>query len=125
MKTVLVVEDDQRLARLVQINLVAEGYEVVLYREGGDAFAYLETNSPDLVLLDLMLPTTSGWDFLNQKQQIDRLSCIPVLAISALARKEEQQRTMAAGAAAYLAKPFGIHQLLDIVGELIAGSNET
>jgi len=125
MKTILVVEDDRRLARLVELNLTAEGYRVIIHHEGEGALAYLRTNYPDLVLLDLMLPTTSGWDILQYIQKVESLCHIPVLAITALARPEEQQRTLAAGAAAYLVKPFGLNQLFDLVEELVTPSNET
>jgi DNA-binding response OmpR family regulator len=119
MKTILVVEDDQRLARLVELNLGAEGYNMVLFHEGGTALEYLKLHTPDLILLDLMLPTVSGWDFLAQRNSVDRLARVPLLAITALARPEEQQRTLTAGATAYLVKPFSIHKLVTMVSELL------
>lgn len=125
MKTILVLEDDRRLARLVQLNLTAEGYEVTIYHEAGEAMAYLHSACPDLLLLDLMLPTISGWEFLQYMQNVQRLSHVPVVAITALARPEEQQRTLSAGATAYLVKPFGIRQLLDTVANILGSARET
>jgi len=123
-KTILVVEDDRLLARLVELNLTAEGYNVVVYNEGINALAYLQTHRPNLVLLDLMLPTVSGWDFLAFTQQDKNLSRIPVLAITALARPDEQARTLAAGAVACLVKPFGIHQLFATVDRLLVSIDD-
>jgi DNA-binding response OmpR family regulator len=125
MKTILVIEDDRRLARLVQLNLTAEGYNVVVYHEASEALIYLQDNFPHLLLLDLMLSTISGWEFLEHLQKVHRLACIPVVAITALARPEEQQRTLASGASAYLVKPFGIGQLFDIVSKLLVSVDET
>jgi two-component system response regulator RpaA len=125
MKTILVVEDDRRLARLVELNLTAAGYNIVVYHDGDGALAYLQTNCPDLVLLDLMLPTVTGWDLLQYIQEVERLAQIPILAISALAQPEEQQRTLATGATAYLVKPFGINQLFNSVESLLGSPNET
>jgi two-component system, OmpR family, response regulator len=125
MKTIMVVEDDRRLARLVQLNLTAEGYNVVVYHEATEALTYLQDNSADLLLLDLMLSTVSGWEILDHLQKVERLARIPAVAITALARPEEQQRTLASGARAYLVKPFGIRQLSDMVSKLLVSDDET
>jgi DNA-binding response OmpR family regulator len=119
MKTILVVEDDRLLARLVQINLVAEGYNVLIYNDGAKAMAYLSENRPDLILLDLMLSTVSGWDILRHAQSDAKLVTVPILAVTALAQKAEEQRTLQEGASRYLVKPFGINQLLKTVAELL------
>lgn len=116
MKTVLVVEDDSSLARLAQLNLTAEGYDVIVCREGGEALNALEGTAPDLVLLDLKLPTAvSGWDVLAYLRQEKRLRRVPVVVLSAYARSQDQNQARAAGANEYLVKPFGVAQLLDCV----------
>jgi DNA-binding response OmpR family regulator len=124
MSAILVVEDDRQLARLAELNLTAEGYQVVVYREGKDAWTYLQGNRPDLIILDLMLPTISGWELLEYLRREERLLGVPVLVLSAFARPEEKQRALAAGATAYLVKPFSLRQLLDSVKQLINLANE-
>ena len=121
MKTILVVEDDRSLARLAQLNLEAEGYNVVIHNEGAGALASLQHSTPDLVLLDLRLPTAvSGWDLLAHLRQDDRLSSVPVLVVSAFAHEEERKQAREAGANEYIVKPFGIAELLACVEKWVA-----
>lgn len=124
MNTILVVEDDRQLARLAELNLTAEGYQVVVYHEGQDAWAYLQDHRPALIVLDLMLPTVSGWELLEYVRREESLGEVSVLVLSALARPEEKQRALAAGATAYLVKPFSLPQLLDLVKQLISSAHE-
>lgn len=125
MSTILVVEDERQLARLAEINLGAEGYEVVTYNEGMGAWTYLQRHCPNLIILDLMLPTVSGWELLASMRQDPRLAKVPVLVVSALARPEEKARAMATGAAAYLVKPVSLRQLIDSVKQLLASNHES
>jgi DNA-binding response OmpR family regulator len=119
MKTILVVEDDRRLARMAQINLEAAGYQVVIFNEGVQARDYLALERPDLALLDMMLPTISGWDLLDFLQHQDRLRTVPVVVISAMASQDDQRRARLAGAREYFVKPFGIRDLLACVEALL------
>jgi DNA-binding response OmpR family regulator len=120
MKTVLVVEDDPRLARLAHLNLEAEGYRVVVYNEGIQACEYLKREKPDLILLDLMLSTISGWDILQNLRKDDRLKQIPVVVISAMAGRDDQSRAREEGAREYFIKPFSISELMKCVARLLA-----
>jgi DNA-binding response OmpR family regulator len=122
MKTILVIEDDRSLARLTELNLTAEGYHIVVCHEGGAAMAALQQSTPDLILLDLKLPTTiSGWDLLAYLRRDDRLHDVPVIVLSAFAHEQDKNQAAAFGANDYLVKPFGIAELLDHVGRLVAG----
>ena len=98
MTVILVVEDDRSLARLAQLNLEALGYDVVVCKEGEGALAYLQGARPDLVLLDLMLSTISGWDVLAFMKADGRLLDVPVLVLSAMARPEDRQKAQDRGA---------------------------
>jgi DNA-binding response OmpR family regulator len=120
-KTVVVVEDDRSLARLAQLNLTAEGYDVIVCSEGDMALAILRQVTPDLVLLDLKLPTAaSGWDVLAFLRQEQRLQPVPVVVLSAWAHVQDRAQAQAAGANEYLVKPFGVAELLACIRRLIA-----
>lgn len=120
MKTILVVEDDRSLARLVQLNLDAEGYRVVVCHEGERALVSLGTSTPDLVLLDLRLPTAvSGWEVLAYLRTDDQLRHVPVVVLSAYAHAQDRNQAQAAGASEYLVKPFGIADLLACVARWV------
>lgn len=119
MTVILVVEDDRSLARLAQLNLEAIGHRVVVCKEGGGALTYLQANRPDLVLLDLMLPTISGWELLTYLHGDERLCGVPVLILTAMAQPEDRQKAQLKGTTEYLVKPFAIRELLDTVGRLL------
>ncbi len=119
MSTILVVEDERQLARLAELNLTADGYQVVVLHEGRDARTYLQSHRPDLIILDLMLPTISGWELLEIARRQATLANVPVLVLSALARPEEKQRALNSGANAYLVKPCSLNQLIESVKQLI------
>jgi DNA-binding response OmpR family regulator len=125
MKTILVVEDDRSLARLVQINLEAEGYRVSVCHEGDGAMAWLRQAAPDLVLLDLRLPTpVSGWDLLAYLRQAERLRRVPVVVVSAYAHTQDRSQAESLGASEYIVKPFGIVELLRCVARWAGTGNE-
>jgi CheY-like chemotaxis protein len=126
MKTILVVEDDRSLARLVQLNLEAEGYRVSVCSEGGGALDGLRCATPDLVLLDLRLPTAvSGWDVLTYLRTEERLRRVPVVVLSAYAQAQDRTQAKAAGASQYLVKPFGVADLLACVARWVGAADES
>jgi len=119
MSTILVVEDNPRLSRLIQLNLEAEGHQVLLHSDGVQASLYLRDHTPDLVILDLMLISMSGWEILLQMRRDERLKPIPVVVVSAMAQPEDRQCALNSGANDYFVKPFGVHDLLASVNRLL------
>ncbi|MCL6635664.1 MAG: response regulator [Peptococcaceae bacterium] len=92
MTTVLVVEDDRSILRFIELNLTAEGYDVRSARDVPSAFALIETIKPDLFILDLNLPSLSGWEMLSMLKRRPDLAHIPVAILTATAAPEEQRR---------------------------------
>jgi two-component system KDP operon response regulator KdpE len=107
--TVLLVEDDQNIVDLVRTNLVARGYEVIVSKDGADAVALLETDDPDLVLLDLMLPGVDGFDLCHELRE---RSSLGIVVLSARRGEHDKVRALNLGADDYMTKPFGIEELL-------------
>jgi DNA-binding response OmpR family regulator len=107
---ILIVEDDAALAVLLRDNLVYEGYTVDTVSRASDALAKAAERSPDLVLLDLMLPDGSGFDVCHQLTSRSPRSSIIVLS----ARQEERDKVRALGLGAddYVTKPWGTEELL-------------
>lgn len=117
--TILVVEDDRSLMRLLELNLEAEGYRVVLSAEGASALAALSARAPNLVLLDLKLPgSVSGWDILAHLRGDERLRRVPVIVVSAYGHSQDLAQARSLGAEDYLVKPFGVADLLARVARL-------
>jgi DNA-binding response OmpR family regulator len=106
---ILIVEDDNMLAKVIGDNLRFAGYEVSTAADGHDAVARLRTFQPDLVLLDLMLPDRSGFDLCGVLRQGGRT---PVVILSARAQKADKLRGLKLGADDYLTKPFDLDELL-------------
>src|SRR5438132_13934190 len=116
---VLIVDDDPRLREYVRVNLEMEGYAV---REAGNAeegLNVLEEASPDLVLLDVMMPGVDGWEMLQRVQERHGVGAIPVIMFSG--KVDEQAATEAAsrGAQAFVGKPFSPQELIDQTKQLL------
>jgi DNA-binding response OmpR family regulator len=106
---ILIVEDDNMLAKVIGDNLRFAGYEISAAGDGREAVARLRTFQPDLVLLDLMLPDRSGFELCGVLRQGGRT---PVVILSARAQKADKLRGLKLGADDYLTKPFDLDELL-------------
>jgi DNA-binding response OmpR family regulator len=114
--TILVVEDDTATRTFLADNLSADGYEVIACDCARDAVRLLETKDPDLVLLDLVLPDTSGLDVLRRLREADGLTSrmdplTPVLLLTGRATEIDRIRGFDRGADDYLGKPFSYAEL--------------
>ena len=109
MERILIVEDDQKIARLEQDYLESNGYETVWLADGAQVIPELKTNRYDLVLLDIMLPGCSGYDICRQvRDEID----IPILMVTARAEGVDVIRGLGLGADDYITKPFDPSQMV-------------
>jgi excisionase family DNA binding protein len=110
---VLLVDDDEKLRKLVRVNLESEGYTV---REAGSAdegLSAIAATKPDLVLLDVMMPHVDGWEMLQQIQDQYGVGAIPVVMFSGEADEQAQAQATSSGAHAFVGKPFDLQQLID------------
>ena len=114
---ILVVEDDPAILVGLHEALRLEGYEVLSAIDGEQARERIADNRPDLIVLDLMLPKLDGFGVLHwlRKRRFD----VPVLILSAKGRQEDKVRGLKAGADDYLAKPFGLQELLARIEALL------
>jgi two-component system OmpR family response regulator len=115
----LIVEDEDALARGLRFNFEQEGYEVVLADSGPVALEQFRQAEPsfDLVILDLMLPGMSGYEILSRMREID--SHVPVLVLSARSLSEDRMLAYDRGGDAYITKPFALPELINRVRNLI------
>lgn len=114
---VLVVEDEQDLASLVQVNLELAGYEALLAGDGAEGLAYARRAKPDLILLDVMMPVLDGWQVLRALKEEPELNDIPVIMLTALGEERDIIRGHLQGAVRYLTKPFEMRALLGAIEE--------
>ena len=122
MKNILVIEDNDDIRKLLQTNLDARGYGVILAKDGKSALAQLANPNPDLVLLDIKLPDISGWDVLSRIKTDNLLKHIPVIIMTGSERPGDDENAVSMGAACYISKPFSLRSLLIKIDEIIRNS---
>src|ERR671937_549586 len=116
---ILIVDDDERVREYVRVNLEMEGYAV---REAGSAeegLRVLEEVSPDLVLLDVMMPEVDGWEMLRRVQERHGVGAIPVIMFSGKIDESAAEEASARGAQAFIGKPFDPQQLIERAKQLL------
>ena len=117
MSTVLLVDDDADIRRILHFTLAAEGYEVATADNGDEAVALAAELVPDVMVLDVMMPGCDGFAVLEQVRADATTQHIRVLMLSAKATDDDVWAGWRAGADCYLTKPFDISQILDFVAE--------
>ena len=116
---VLIVDDDERVREYVRVNLEMEGYAV---REAGSAeegLRVLDEVSPDLILLDVMMPEVDGWEMLRRVQERHGVGAIPVVMFSGKVNEQSAQEATARGAQGFVGKPFDPQQLIEHAKQLL------
>ena len=120
MAKILVVEDDSSLREIYSIRLLAEAYTVVSAGDGEEALAVALKEKPDLVLLDIMMPKVSGFDFLDVLRSTPELKDTKVVIMTALSSEDQRRRGEALGADRYLVKSqVGIEDVVNVIHEVL------
>ena len=120
MSTVLVVDDQAEIRRLVRICLTVDGHQVLEAANGREAIELLAGRRPDLVLLDLMMPEVDGWQVLASVRQLPPPRRPKVVILSALSEDSATSRALAQGADAYLQKPFDPFVMEELINRLLS-----
>lgn len=119
---ILVVDDEEDILRLLSAILGdIAGYAVLRGRDGNEAIRLAEANTPDAILLDVKLPGADGYEVCRAVKALPGLSGTKVLILSGLPQDSENQKALAAGADAYIMKPFSPAALMKEVARVLAG----
>jgi DNA-binding response OmpR family regulator len=110
--TVLVIDDERDLVNLVRYNLESEGFEVLGALDGESGLNLALTRSPDLILLDRMMPGPDGVEVCRRLRREERTAHVPVIMLTARVEEEERVRGLDAGADDYVTKPFSVKELM-------------
>jgi DNA-binding response OmpR family regulator len=116
---ILIVEDDQDVARLMAARLASVGYEVRAVVDGALAIKEAQGFRPNLVVLDLMLPAGGGQSVLQRLKLSSHTNTIPVIVVTGVESEESKRQLMKHGVAAYLRKPYEPQALIAKVKELV------
>jgi DNA-binding response OmpR family regulator len=108
-KTILIVDDEPRYVKLVEINLQTEGYQVRTAGNGQEAVEAVAAAAPDLILLDVMMPIMDGF---TATTRIREFSNVPIILVTAKGEERDRVRGLDAGADDYIVKPFSAQELL-------------
>lgn len=120
-KSVLVVDDEPKIAEVVHSYLEKSGYKPICAQNGNDAMSLFEKHSPSLVILDLMLPDMTGEDICRE---IRRSSRVPIIMLTAKIGEEDIIKGLGLGADDYLTKPFSPRQLMARVEAVMRRASE-
>ena len=118
-KRVLVVEDNELNSKLFCDLLRAHEFDVEPVRDGREAIARARAFAPDLVIMDIQLPHVTGYELIVQLKRDEALRRVPVMAVTAYAGRDDEERIRAAGANAYVAKPISLSRFVDTVNGLL------
>jgi two-component system phosphate regulon response regulator PhoB len=116
---ILVVEDERDISALVAYHLTKEGYRVRTAEGGIEALESAQSERPDLILLDLMLPGFSGYDVLAELRRRPELSEVPVVVLTARREEVDRVKGLELGADDYVTKPFSPRELILRVGAVL------
>jgi len=120
--SVLVVDDDPVILRLLQVNFELEGISVATAVDGEEGLNMVQSDPPDLVISDIMMPKVNGLELLAALRSSPDTSAMPVILLSAKAQVADVQRGLELGADDYVTKPFDPLELIDRVYKVLAKS---
>jgi DNA-binding response OmpR family regulator len=121
---ILLVDDEPGIVKMLTRRLESQGYRVALALDGDEVFRRLEEARPDLVILDVMLPKTNGYDVCRRIKADQRFRGIPVIMLTAMAQEKDRRQGFECGADAYVRKPFRSPELLETVQEFLGGNGK-
>lgn len=119
-KTILIVEDEPNIVLPLQFSLEQKGYRVITAASGEVALEILATHTPELILLDIMLPGIDGYEVCQNVRENHDLRETKIIYLSAMGRDIDVAKGIALAADAYIVKPFSILDVLEKVKELLA-----
>lgn len=118
-KTILIIDDSTSLRQVVNITLTNAGYEVIEACDGKDALAKLDGRKIHLMICDVNMPNMDGISFLKAAKEDARYKFTPIIMLTTEAGEEKKKEGQAAGAKAWVVKPFKPEQMLVAVSKLI------
>ena len=119
-KRILVLEDQEDNCRIVRDLLTRVGFELIEATTGEEGVRQAQLHHPDLILMDIQMPVLDGYEATRQIKAIPELRHIPIIVVTSYAMSGDEAKASAAGADAYVAKPFSPRELLSKIQSLLS-----
>lgn len=120
MKRILIVDDEERMAKLIKLYIEPDGYCCTTLNSGTEAIQYVKDHNVDLILMDVMMPMINGWETVKE---IRNFSNVPVIMLTARDQYSDITQSIKYGANGHIAKPIDERKLLFHIGKLIEDSD--
>lgn len=125
MARILLVEDNEMNRDMLSRRLDRKGYQVLLAEDGQRALDVAEAEKPDLILMDMSLPVIDGWEATRRLKASEGTKAIPIIALTAHAMAEDEQKAREAGCDDYDTKPVELPRLLEKIEAQLGGGSGT
>ncbi|MCB0153371.1 MAG: response regulator [Anaerolineae bacterium] len=125
MANILIIDDDKSILRLLEFTLQRAGHAVLTYSDGVEGLAQAEAKRPDLIVVDVMMPKMTGYEFCRQARTKPVLKNTPIIMFSARFQPVDRQTALSSGATDYLSKTTSPNDLLKRISELLPGHTAT
>lgn len=123
-KKILIVEDNDLNLKLFRDLLAANGHQTLETKDGLEAISLARNVRPDLILMDIQLPEISGLDVTRKIKSDEEIKHIPIIAVTAFAMKDDEEKILSAGCEAYISKPISIDSFMGVVTRFLTQSEE-
>ncbi len=118
--TILIVDDEAHIRRLIEFTLKKGGYPLLVATNGKEAIEKAKAHSPDLVIMDVMMPEMDGFQALERLKEDESTASIPVILLTGIGFSSTRKEVEEKGTATYLSKPFSPNKLLKEVQRIVA-----
>jgi two-component system alkaline phosphatase synthesis response regulator PhoP len=118
-KRILVVDDEIYIVHILEFSLTMEGYDVLTASDGEEALKLIDSERPDLVVLDIMMPKLDGYEVCRRLRDDEQFQGLPVILLSAKGRPVDREAGLDAGADDYITKPFSPRKLVEKIRVLL------
>jgi len=114
---ILLVEDDEMNRDMLSRRLIRKGYEVCIAVNGAESLTKVETENPDIVLMDMSLPILNGWEATQKIKSNPKTKHIPIIALTAHAMAEDREKALEMGCDDYQSKPVDLKKLIERINK--------
>ena len=119
MKKILIADDEHKILMSLEYSFRKQGYEVFIARDGTEVLDLLKSITPDVILLDIMMPNLDGYSTLNEIKTMEYLNKTKVIFLSAKTNPKDIEKGLELGADAYVTKPYSIKKLIQQIEEML------